>query len=837
MAFMPMMPRVLLRRQIVTIITTSVSLAALCAPAAAWAQGTTAANAAGVGDIIVTARREAENVQDVPVSVQVITGDSLEKLSITDFKDITKLAPGLSISGAAGASVLTLRGVRWQSQSGTPAIPVYFNEVPFNPGNTLLTLYDVGQIEVLRGPQGTARGAPSVPGAITVASRKADLDQIGGYVDAQRTSFGQTNVQGAVGIPLIEDKLALRIAGMIDDGKGNRVHSLNSSVNPLLRTISGRASLRYEPNDALRVNLMWQHLDRKLRQFVGVFGPGSPGALFDPDTALGPAPAGPNPLAPAGYNGPAIGLYDRLAVQAVPSTSHIKVNTFTLNAGWDVLDHTLTYIAGYERTTAAPDRSGSDVGNQVQGFYAESVNRTVKPSTSFIQELRLSSIRSDHFIDYDIGAFYSRSKSLFAFSQYSYLPGALGAFFAPINPVVTDPVKVQHYLLPSQINVDLQSKNYSFYGNVELHLPENIELTAGLRWIHDERPFITQGPVGPGTLSLPASALGAPSCAAIGAPDSPYYPGQCDLPYAILGQPTSIASNYNEVFTPLIYNVSLSKKFGQDVLLYATVGSAYRIGIPNTGTTVSDPNLEKSREEYATSYEMGVKTSWMNGRLSLNATVFQLDYDDQITQFAQIPYFNVATGRQALTGNFFSNVDARVRGLEIDAMFRPSSQLLLNANIAYAKIKSRGGLVPCASGPTLSATNQMNFCESQKGQTLNPTSPFQANMNGSYTVPLGPIDGYFRFVADYNGRNPNYGAGNLKVKSYMLFDVFAGVTGPESAWDIGVFAKNVFNKKVLLGQGAISPPDAALGDPGYSTYSRTDTREVGVSLRYTFGSR
>jgi iron complex outermembrane receptor protein len=801
--------------------------------------------AMGVGDIVVTARREAETLQDTPVSVQVISGATLENLAITDFRDIAKLAPGLSITTGGRPSVV-LRGVRWQSQSGTPAVPVYFNEVPFNPVTTFLTLYDVGQIEVLRGPQGTARGAPSVPGAITLTTRRPNLNEIGGFVDGQYTSFHQSTVQGAISFPIIQDKLAIRIAGMFDEGDGNRVRSLNSSLEPFVRTISGRISLRFEPTSDLDFNLMAQHLDFKTRQFTGVFGTGSPGALFDPDTAAGPAAPGPNPLAPPNYNGPAIGLYDRLAVQAVPATTHQKTSTITFNANWKVAGHTLTYILGYERTTAAPDRSGSPVGNQVQGYLLESVNRTIGASTSFIQELRLSSIRGDNFIDYDIGAFYSRTKSKFEFVQFSPLPGAFGSFFAPPNPVITNPAVFERYLLPSRINVDLQSKNYSFYGTAYVHLPGDVELTAGIRWIHDQRPFLTQGPIGPGFLSLPPFAFSAPSCAAlagIGATPSAAYPGQCDFPYAILGQPTSIQSNYDETFTPVIYNVSLSRKFGEDVLLYATVGSSYRIGVPNTGTSVSDPALEKSREEYATSYELGLKTSFLNRQLTLNAAIFQLDYKNQIAQFAQIPYFNVARNQPDVTSNFFSNVDARVRGFEIDMLFRPNRRLTLGANISYAKITSKGGLVPCdigapgATGDGLSATNQMNFCPSLKGETVNPTSPFQASVNGSYSVPLGSVEAYFRFLVDINGNNPNYGAGGVNVGSYAIVDLFAGINEPRQTWDIGVFAKNVFDKRVLLNSATVSAVDAGLGVTGYSTYNVTAPREFGVSLRYAFGSR
>ena len=122
-------------------------------------------------EIIVTARRADERLQDVPVSVQVVSGDSLQKLAITSADELSKIAPGLTLVNDNASTQVSLRGVAWRPGSGTPATPIYFNEVPFDPGNTIVSLFDIGQIEVLRGPQGTSRGAPSISGAITLTTK------------------------------------------------------------------------------------------------------------------------------------------------------------------------------------------------------------------------------------------------------------------------------------------------------------------------------------------------------------------------------------------------------------------------------------------------------------------------------------------------------------------------------------------------------------------------------------------------------------------------------------------------------------------------------------------
>jgi iron complex outermembrane receptor protein len=174
-------------------------------------------------EVVVTARRATENVQDIPVTVQAISGEKLQQQAVTQFSEVSKLAPGLNIGFASGSkgtnAEVILRGVKWSSAAGTPAIPMYMNELEVSPNYMVLSLFDIQQLEVLRGPQGTTRGAPSISGAITVTTRKPNLSEIGGYAQGLVGSHGHRNIQGGLSIPIIQDKLAVRIAGVVDDSQ------------------------------------------------------------------------------------------------------------------------------------------------------------------------------------------------------------------------------------------------------------------------------------------------------------------------------------------------------------------------------------------------------------------------------------------------------------------------------------------------------------------------------------------------------------------------------------------------------------------------------------------
>ena len=126
--------------------TTALTLALPTAAMAQAAPADESASAADDGAIIVTARRSDEKLQNVPESVQAISGNQLQKLAITSADELSKLAPGLTLVNNGASTLIILRGVTWKPGSGTPATPLYFNEVPFDPGQTVVSLFDIGQI-------------------------------------------------------------------------------------------------------------------------------------------------------------------------------------------------------------------------------------------------------------------------------------------------------------------------------------------------------------------------------------------------------------------------------------------------------------------------------------------------------------------------------------------------------------------------------------------------------------------------------------------------------------------------------------------------------------------
>ena len=832
------------------------------------------AASASTSDIIVTARRSNEKLQDVPESVQVISGSTLDKLAITSADEISKLAPGLTLTNQGANTEVTLRGVTWRPGSGTPATPIYFNEVPFDPGNTIVSIFDVQQVEVLRGPQGTSRGAPSISGAVTITTKKPNLNEYGGFVQGEYGEANHWDVQAGINVPIVKGKLAIRLATNIEDSEGNQVFSVNNTAKPFVNDRSYRATLLFKPTDTISIEAMYQTRRTSSLQYDQVVGSGSPGAPA-PSATLCTYGLGLCAI-PANYNGPALTLRQRGSVEEIGNINTQHIDLATINANWEVLGHNLSYNYGRQMNYSPTYYNAADPMNivDIHGFEPQTAPTNLGTPYFETQEVRLSSEHSENRpFDYDIGWFQKRSSGTIDNSSPTYLAGAFGGP-AALPGSVSGPNPA--YILPVDSLIGIGQVFDSFYGDVKFHIDRRTELTGGLAIVRDRVPVslavnVAGGlsnagylPVLQGAFSNPASPyyVGNPSspfygypvpttCAQTGAyfgqtfQNSASYPGVCDAVVAP-GTGAPPPQSTNAVNSKALYNFSLSHKFSDGVMAYATTGSSYRSGLPALGNVGLPANLFLPQPETAKSYEIGVKTTW--GRhLRVNASIFQLDYKGQLTSLAGVPYYDSVKGTVDNGGiAFYGNADSQVRGFEFEIAAQPTKELSLDANLSYSSIKSKGGQLPCGDGPTPTAGNPINYCTLAAGTVLNQESPFSATVNGSYTVPVGAFDGYVRFNLNFKGNNPNYGnfvnsVGMYKsTPSYAILDLFAGISGPKGDWNLGVYAKNVTNTQIELNrvtpQNNIYAPYAGVFG-GYDQIMTTPPREIGVTLRYAFGSR
>ncbi|WP_395336753.1 TonB-dependent receptor [Novosphingobium sp. BL-8H] len=793
--------------------------------------------------IIVEARRRDENLQDVPLVVNAVTSDQIDKLNIRDFRDITGVVPGLSLTPNANGigSSSSMRGVNHDvnvsGNNGT--IQYYYNDAPVASNLVLQAMYDIGQIEVLRGPQGTLRGKATPSGSITVGLRKPDLSQPGANVSVSAGSASAKNVQAAINVPIIADKLGVRIAGLYDYNRGNRVYSLNNDTDPMRRTRSIRASARAEPTDFLKFDFVYQALQANAVQFDQMESTD----LFDPSSV---------PSSNAQDYG-SITLKDRASVMAYPRNLSQNFKFYGWDAQADLLGQSLIYV-GSHQTTTFHALTPQDTTNFFPSLAP--TQRTTTRSDGTTHEIRLQNQeRIAGIFDYVVGFFRSEGSS----NTVNYSPTIL-RYFGRIPPSTTFPLPIAPSINNTAIYLPPAGETESsFFGNVTVHLGEATEVAGGLRRIK----YVND-----------ASGL------YIGCTPETFATGTCVQ--------TPGTENDARVHKT-IYNATVRHRFNDSLMVYAATGSSWRPPVRAIGdfSVAYSPNeIEHTAfgSETSKSYELGFKSDWFDHSLVFNVTGYHQKFKNYPYRAGTgIYYINVDSTGALTRGqfNFISAVPVNVNGVEAELSYRPSSRFNLSTTLNYSKSKIGNAMVACtdalnnATGavgsdgipdvvvPTLAqmqaayGAEHLAVCPSSRGSaTFLP--PWSGSLQAEYTMPVDRrADGYLRGLLAWRGKSQNDPDNPFdNVGAYGLLNLFVGVRDPGGAWELSFYGKNITDITKLLSRDS-SPistgtVDILLGAPTfrtpvgtasstftsrYTNVTTTPAREFGVNFRVAFGSR
>lgn len=840
---------------------------ALVASVSANAQDTVTAEPAGASpvegnDIIVTARRRDETLQDVPQTVNAVSNETIQKYRVNNAADIAQIVPGLTIEGASSGSggfgsSSGMRGVpTFLNSNASPVVQFYLNDAPTGRGPEVTqALFDIGQIEVLKGPQGTLRGRSAPTGAITITTVRPDLEEVGGFVNMSATVRGNINVQAAVGVPIISDVLALRIAGAVDHNEGSSVTSANYRADPYARSEALRGTLRFQPSPNFDASVMYQRLWRESRSFAQLMGNGN------------------------GTNGPIISAGDRLGITDRPSDSQGTTDFVVGQAEWRFAGQKLNYVGSY-RDGKSTGRSPQDVANVLPGV--EYFQETETPARETSHELRLSSDeRIADIFDYTVGVFYDKETSHpTVLGVARFLTGAFGP---PGAPVVQDPL--QRYTLRNAIQIDPSATEKSVFGNVTAHITENTELSAGGRFINFKRhDRFTLGLLGgfnalnnPTASAPPAfrrtcEQLGALSPQLQGAVTSPVYAGVCDLP---IPSSTLQSVDRTDKFTPFLYNFSLSHKFSPDFMVYGNVGTAFRSAGPQIGITsvltccmqAGGPNLGTMEDlvfhgqEDSTTYEIGFKSSFFDRRARLNVSLFRQKFDNYFFLTQPTRYLSVTNPANLATATvssseFTADADAKVKGIDVEAGFQITPRWSIDLGYSWSKAKLDNALIPCNDGnfdgvvdtivPTttdfVNAGTLVARCRSN--EAISRTPSWNLTAQSEYAAPVSSdMDGFIRGNFVYYPNNPNSSQG-VVIDNYSLLNMYTGIRSADNSWELSLFANNILNTKQILSINPVAPVSsggvaAVFNRPasGYQQIAYTPRREFGLLVRYAFGSR
>ncbi|MFW2828710.1 TonB-dependent receptor [Sphingomonas sp. ID0503] len=725
------------------------------------------------GEIIVTAQKRAQSINDVGLTIAAVSGESLRQRQVASLDDVAKLVPGLSYSNTQnGTPVFTLRGVGFYDTSlgSYPTVSVYLDEVPLSfPVLTRHSVFDLERIEVLKGPQGTLFGQNATGGAINYIAAKPTKDfQAGLEVGYGR--FNRFTGEGYVSGPLSET-VGIRVSGRVEHGGGWQYSvSRPGDHNANLRNYMGRLLLSYDDDDGVRfllnVNGWKDKSSTQSPQFLALFPsypvtPADGGAFNFPFTPFNPRAADWTPGIPYADN---------------------RMGQASLRGEVDITDAiTLTSLTAY---TDYKQRQGTEGdGLPIRTLELTADRGRIK---SFSQELRLSNGGNQAF-RWTVGANYEHS------TVDQNVDNRYDESFANIYLGKT----LGYPIFNSFYTNNQTMENYAVFGNGEVDVGQFV-LKAGARYTEAKRKayMCNQDPSG-----APNGTGGFFFDVLLGGAYGAYSPDRCFsfnqfpdgspvVDYLPAGAPGAYNARINE--DNLSWRLGIDWKPQRGTLVYANVSKGYKAGsFPTTSASTFAQYLPVVQESVL-AYELGVKLRPFDRLLQLNAAAYYYKYTDkQLRSKLRDPVFALLDVVQNIP-------KSDVKGAEVEAILTPGENFTLSTGFTYtrAKIKEFTGIN--ASGV------EADFA----GSEVPFTPKYQLAADAEYRVPLGDSLKLFvgaaanyrsSTVAVVGGRTNPVGAipardGLFVIKGYTLVDARAGIASADDRWRAQLWGKNIFNK-------------------------------------------
>ncbi len=740
--------------------TTRIALKALALSASTLAFASAAPAFAQVEEIIVTAQKVEENVQDVPIAIAAVSGDRLQQAGVISLENISTVVPSVTFrKGTTSAnSAIVMRGVGTISFSvaAEPSVSTVVDGVVLSrSGQAFMDLVDLQRLEVLRGPQGTLFGRNASAGLVNIVS-KGGTDTLEAEFNADLFEGEEYRLRAAVSGPIGEN-LSARLTGFYGTYDGNITNIFggrNEKINGYER-YGVRGIMDYD-DGGNKVRLIADYYKADDDCCVDVTG-ASRGAVQDALLAL-----------PGGV---ALGENQRFVNNDLVTRTEDQQWSLTGSGDFDVSDtHTLSVVLGYRNWENTEIREGDFLPRAIVGAGQLHDNGTVK-TEQVSAEIRLASDQSNPF-HYQVGAFawqsdntqdFTRSGITCTTSTLAALPG--GAIPCNVNDRVNT-------LFPTATSrSDVRSQNYALFGQATYEFTPQLSLTGGLRYTWDKLRFShTRAPAVNLATGLPAAG-----------PGTNLNPAGGTIASGGNGTNTSRGSTDNG---NLSGRAAIQFKPTEDIMLYGSYTRGYKGPAFNVFFNHTAPNnAVPIDEELSDSFEIGAKTQFLDNRVQLNVAAFTVTYDGfQANNFIVV---NTAT-----ISNLTNAGKVKSEGFEADLVVNPADGLNLRASAAYADAR----VTEFNPNPTTGAPDARNG-------TVLPLAPkFTYTIGGDYTRELGGVTLYLN--TDYRHTSTQYSdlgqAASTRIDPYGIWNASLGFSDPDDKYRVTFHARNITDESYVL---------------------------------------
>lgn len=782
-------------------------------------------------EIVVTATRRAESIQDVPIAVTALNSGQLERSGVRDVRDLTRLAPSLNVSNSQSASSTRLRirgvGTTGNNAGLESAVGVFLDGVYLSrPDIALSDLLDVQQIEVLRGPQGTLFGRNTSAGALTITTKKPNLEETEAYTNVTVGNHNLQNVQAGFTTPLTEGVSGIRVAGAYRKRDGT-VNSVTGAESNTKDRVAVKGQYYYEPSDTFSFRLLADYSDVEEQCCDAVVIKETPVAAVYPLAGL-----------PVGGGVSASG---DSAFESRTSNSEQFDNPFSqygLSAElvWSIGESELTYIPAY--------RDFESVSVQQSDFVNLDVfsTRTEGNNESSSHELRLQGAAFDDRVDWMIGAYYSEEEissrqRVEAGQDYQRYAGSLllaGGVraFGP-NPLgfLAQGRSATGNFADNLFTQD--STSFSIFTHNIISLSDNVDLTLGARYVDESKDgafnqLDANSPACIGTLTNPA--FGVPQLAplrgnAIALNCFPFTT-QANIP----GSPITPVT-YQDKFEDdeLVYTIKLGYVISDYVNGYAGFTHGFKSGGFNLDSTAAIGGVDPTfRSEKIDNYEIGFKSTLLDGSLTANVAFFHQEIEDlQILEFTGIQFstFNVPLGEST--------------GVEIESQWHASDSLTLNASLTYADASYPENCADGIQSTPAIALRAANLC----GAQFTNAPEYVAVLGGRYETQVNDnwmlsFNTDARYESDRrtstqpsNFRTGTPSFGDIQ-DSFVIANARVGLSSDDGKWSFELWANNLFDERSKT--VTFNLPLRGSGDSAARGVFLSEPRTYGATLRWNY---
>ena len=733
-------------------------------------------------EVVVTAERRSESVQDIANAITVFSGIDAHELGIKEPSDLAQQTPGLLTKlGPNGLATVGfyMRGVGINDFTGTvdSSVGIYVDEVfKSTPDTFNFSLFDLERIEVLKGPQGTLYGRNSTGGAVNFLSALPTKEKEG-YIRAGYGSFKTGTLEGAVSGPLTETLLGrLSFSGQLSDTDSG--YSFNRFTNNTLGdndSLAVRGQLHWLPNEDFDARVIYNFgtldSEQALLEHIGGQDANNPGQICAPvlagRRAEGQCTGFLGNFDPDGDN-----RFDSDA--DVDPTLNLESHGIAAHINWDLSRFTVTSITSYEKfekdQTQDIDSQPFPIGN----------NDTISSEVdSFSQEIRITSDDSWGF-GWILGGFY---------------------FDGEINWFQT--IDLSALAIPTSNGADQDTEAWAVFGHVTIPFAEKFEFEGGIRFTHEERKWAGGSFVGTFGSLAQAFASGTPVLSALPLPAGD----------PRIGGATDFDNNIEE--DNVDFKASLKYHYDDDTMLYVTVSEAFRSGGISSAVIFSQEALEPFGVESLRAYEGGIKTSLADGRVELNVSGYYYDFEDYQATFVR---GGEPSARLQNAG------DVEIYGAEASMKWLVNERLFIDGGLSWLEneiTKTDVVLTPLAGGAA--STIRGNEIPNAPGFSINGRARYDFPLLGGF-IPRAQVD--FKYVDDHFLEPNNREV--LKEDGYILVNARLGFKQENGPWEAAVWVKNLGDETYF------SAAQDLFGALGFSERVIGVPRTWGVELGYKF---